>query len=176
MTPPMTPREKVRQIIDDALNSAIPEPWEVANHAADRVLTALASGSGDHAELEVVAWRVQDLILPQQTFTTDEAYARHRADYRYEGEVTATVEPLVTAASAEARMRELRSAYCAAESEAMTLRKRAAEAERKLAEAVSVLGEIAKGEAPPEQHGHYLAHRQAVDAARTFLSKDAERG
>lgn len=36
-------------------------------------------------------------------------------------------------------------------------------------EAVTVLTEIAKGETPPEQHGHYLAHRQAVKAARTFL-------
>lgn len=49
---------------------------------------------------------------------------------------------------------------------------RRTEAERKLAEAVSVLREIARGEAPPEQHGHYLAHRQAVDAARNLLSKE----
>ena len=51
---------------------------------------------------------------------------------------------------------------------------RATEAERKLAEAVSVLREIAKGETPPEQHGHYLAHRQAVDAARAFLSEERQ--
>lgn len=40
-------------------------------------------------------------------------------------------------------------------------------------EAVTVLTEIAKGETPPEQHGHYLAHRQAVKAARTFLQSIA---
>ncbi len=51
MTHPLTPHEKVRQIVDCALNSAIPEPWEVANHATDAIITALASGSGDHAEL-----------------------------------------------------------------------------------------------------------------------------
>lgn len=46
----------------------------------------------------------------------------------------------------------------------------------RLDEAVLILTGIAKGEVPPEQHGHYLAHRQAVKAARTFLSKEAERG
>lgn len=63
-----------------------------------------APSNANASGLEVVAWRIEDLILPQTTFTTDEAYAHHRDVYRYEGEVTATVEPLVTAASAQARI------------------------------------------------------------------------
>ncbi|QTC88060.1 hypothetical protein [Brevundimonas pondensis] len=140
----MTPREKVAAVVLDAAAEYLVQQYGASHgldHEVDRtrimsaipndaILNALASGSGDHAELEVVGWMIEDLILPQQTFTTDDDYARHRAAYRYEGEVTATVEPLVTAASAEARMTELRSAYCAAESDAMTLRKRATQAER----------------------------------------------
>lgn len=33
-------RDTIRSIVEDALNSAIPEPWEVADHAADRILAA----------------------------------------------------------------------------------------------------------------------------------------
>ncbi len=32
------PSEEIRRIIDDALNSAIPEPWEVSAHATQRIL------------------------------------------------------------------------------------------------------------------------------------------
>lgn len=32
------------------------------------------------------------------------------------------------------------------------------------------LDEIARGEVPPDQHGHYLAHREAVRRAREAMS------
>lgn len=43
MTEPAVPGvEGIRRIIDDALNSAIPEPWEVSAHAAQRILDLFA--------------------------------------------------------------------------------------------------------------------------------------
>ena len=33
---------QIRQIVDDALNSAIPESWEVADHATKRILAAVS--------------------------------------------------------------------------------------------------------------------------------------
>lgn len=48
------------------------------------------------AEGGAVAWMIEDLILPQTTFTQDGGYARRRAEYRYEGEETARVTPLFT--------------------------------------------------------------------------------
>lgn len=38
--------------------------------------------------------------------------------------------------------------------------------EAKLEIALAALNEIALGVAPPQQHGHYLAHRAAVKLAR----------
>jgi len=35
----------IRQIVEDALNSPIPEPWEVAEHATQRILAAIGAGS-----------------------------------------------------------------------------------------------------------------------------------
>lgn len=38
------------------------------------------------------------------------------------------------------------------------------------------LSEIARGETPPEQNGHYLAHRQAVKVARAALASQDQGG
>jgi len=38
-------REAIRKIIDDAVNSAIPEPWEVIDHATDQILALFSSPS-----------------------------------------------------------------------------------------------------------------------------------
>lgn len=43
-----------------------------------------------------------------------------------------------------------------------------------LREASALLTEIAKGEVGPERHGHYLAHRRAVNSARTFLARNGK--
>ena len=37
--PGLPSEEEIRQIIDAALNSAIPEPWEVSAHATQRILS-----------------------------------------------------------------------------------------------------------------------------------------
>ena len=44
-----------------------------------------------------------------------------------------------------------------------------------VSDALAVLTTIAGAETPPQQHGHYLAHRTAVKAARTFLASRTER-
>jgi hypothetical protein len=36
-------RDQIKSIVEDALNSAIPEPWEVADFATDRIFAALAA-------------------------------------------------------------------------------------------------------------------------------------
>jgi len=186
MTHPLTPREKVRQIIEDALNSAIPEPWEAANHATDRVFTALASGSGDHAEL---ADRLMNVSL-------------HWKDADQEREEASRAITTLLAENAALRAEKdvleverigLRSAIFGSHEYDPALRHgnfiemaratedarrgavaRATEAERKLAEAVG--------------HGRRLLYlvdggpstgtvvHEWREAARTFLSKEAERG
>ncbi|MCX7585068.1 hypothetical protein [Phenylobacterium sp. 58.2.17] len=40
---PMPSREEVARIVDDAVNSAIPEPWEVVEHATSRLLSLFSS-------------------------------------------------------------------------------------------------------------------------------------
>ena len=44
-----------------------------------------------------------------------------------------------------------------------------------VSDALAVLTTIAGAETPPQQHGHYLAHRTAVKAARAFLASRTER-
>lgn len=77
MTPPMTPREKVARIIDpaaflfttDELMKGDTSQYD-ALRKADAVLTALASGSGDHAELarlaEAASLHNEDAILTEK--------------------------------------------------------------------------------------------------------------
>jgi hypothetical protein len=36
--------DAIRGIVEDALNSALPEPWEVAEHATQRILAAIGAG------------------------------------------------------------------------------------------------------------------------------------
>lgn len=186
-------------------------PGEVVTWAEIKRRTALASGSGDHAEL---AKRLR---------------ASKRNRHGIYGRVLVNPDGPAAAASLEALLAEnaalraeavgLREHRINADMLVSSLKADKAEAERKLAEAedentrwlfrmadiressgigvkpmlgevpgalramrerldeaVLILTGIAKGEVPPEQHGHYLAHRQAVKAARTFLSKEAERG
>lgn len=47
----------------------------------------------------------------------------------------------------------------------------AAQALHLLGEAEKALEEIADGKLPPDQHGHYLAHRKCVSVARAALDK-----
>jgi hypothetical protein len=162
MTHPLTPREKVRQIIDGALNSAIPEPWEVANHATDAILTALASGSGDHAELA----RLADI-----------------ADWMADGDPGANGSVLLSASVASEHAADLKAilaenaALRAERDDYFGMANRSEDAwhkaERKLAEAVGLLR---------EWMGTWFVDADSreenaiADDTRKFLSKEAERG
>jgi len=50
--------DAIRGIVEDALNSAIPEPWEVAEHATQRILAAIGAGGQAVASLDDVAARM----------------------------------------------------------------------------------------------------------------------
>ena len=51
-------REAIRSIIDDAMNSAIAEPWEVAAHATDRILSVL--GAKPTVAIRPLEWEEDD--------------------------------------------------------------------------------------------------------------------
>lgn len=250
MTPPMTPREKVARVIAAELCRQDEDPemtpegvefspgdglcWNYIDQGlfdfgqcADAILTALASGSGDHADhsggatnmvdhdgLEVLAWAFK--------LASDDTWDVCLTDPRCDTSDFSAVEPLVTAASAEALLAEnaaLRAANDVLEVERIGLRSaifgshdydpalrhgnfiemvcttedarkgalnRATEAERKLAEAVGLMGAFA---AEADRQDGVRDYRdgdvQIVDCripisafrrARIFLSKEAERG
>ena len=199
MTPPMTPREKVGPSLDELLRQAVetmkswtPEQreahfeaqkkaWVAAEMAfgdeGTRVITALASGSGDHEELEYYGYRA---------FNAGIGFCHLVAN---PGPNDTNPEPLVTAASAEALLAE--NAALRAERDGMVeevsrsqARLHAAtEAGRKLAEAVGLLEDLSSwftvhpgsGRAWSVPSGD-LGADDAVNAVRAFLSKEAERG
>ena len=43
----MVTLDEIQRIVDDALNSAISEPWEVSRHAAERILALTATASAE---------------------------------------------------------------------------------------------------------------------------------
>jgi len=143
MTHPLTPREKVAEIIDGALNSAIPEPWEVANHATDAILTALASGSGDHAELA----RLADLLdlyaaAREDEFTVEDVQLIDRGS----GLISALLAEI--AALREKVRTEIKLSvdnYVRATARATEAERKLAEADRKVEDLTSALRSIAEG-------------------------------
>jgi len=159
MTHPLTPHEKVRQIVDCALNSAIPEPWEVANHATDAIITALASGSGDHAELARLA---DDL----------RKFEHHAVGSLKIGmdEVRRIIAACDAHAALLAENAALRTAVEIRDGHINRLIDQATEAERKLAEAVELLKQ-ALGDMDRRVITAETANR--IDY---FISKEAERG
>ena len=77
---------------EDGLNGAIEQ--RVIGHRA--VIEATRAEDKAREDAQPVRWLIEDLILPQETVTDNEAYAQRRAEYRYEGEATARVRPLYT--------------------------------------------------------------------------------
>lgn len=179
MTHPLTPREKVRQIIDGALNSAIPEPWEVANHATDAILTSLASGSGDHAELARLAeWRDRLRADPGRAAHFGSPYAdkpMHNGRTYWNSDLAEDITTLIAEVAA---LRGERDAYfgMANRSEDAWLK-----AERKLAEAMGLherAAELMRQCTDPERfEGASTLNVYAnMRAWLSDLSKEAERG
>lgn len=182
MTPPMTPREKVARAIQAHDNDHVPDGYanglsdEVSDwsaYLADRVLTALASGSGDHAELARLAAEANQPMPAKRRA----GWWRRKA--RFEAAFTPSVCSALLAENAA-----LLDYGKSAAKEALEYRVRATEAEHKLAEAVGLLGKIAEhkpfGDGSEYRTdyriGHDNAGSYAADLARSFLSKEAERG
>ena len=90
---------------EDGLNRAIEQ--RVIGHRA--VIEATRAEDKAREDAQPVRWLIEDLILPQETVTDNEAYAQRRAEYRYEGEATARVTPLYThsAAPSADKLREV---------------------------------------------------------------------
>lgn len=177
---PITPREKVTRLIDDA-----PE-HQTADESADAIITALASGSGDHAELAKELRRADEY----QPLGHDGWKA---AD---------AIEDLLAENAALRAARDDASASCTAWSRTVGemasigegWKERCVEAERKLAEAVGLLSEVADefGCTIEQYHkngphwtsadgemfdvGVILDREPIIERIRTFLNKEAERG
>lgn len=235
MTHPLTPREKVARIVAAELYrqgygeyitleevpfdrgelcwSYIDQGLFDFGQCADAILTALASGSGDHAELARLAeaatkgpwvckegstsypecddkdfWSVVLSPAGKEIVTLHERYASKsddRGDYDFDAAFIAAANP----ATVLALLAEI-SALRAERDDYFGMANRSEDAwhkaERKLAEAVGLLEPFAK--LADEEGGYREDDRLAwglntadinwgdLRAARTFLSKEAERG
>lgn len=189
MTPPMTPREKLSQTIRRAIGNARVSV-EQADFAADRVLTALASGSGDHAELAEIATRCEEHWLsgPQEegaigvvvrradleSLIAENAALRASASVIEPelGDLEATNADLSRRLTeAERKLSDLREHRITADLLVSTLRTDLNEAERKLAEAVGHMSWMRVF--VPTVWDVTEERLSEIDA---FLSKEAERG
>ncbi|GAA0768621.1 hypothetical protein [Brevundimonas olei] len=237
MTHPLTPREKVARIVDpESFDHPTVHPQHlVARRAvsfsrADAILAALASGSGDHAELA----RLMRLTKRLRGIAFDYIGKADRTTC-IETEAANALEFLLAenaALRAERRNIVSHATLGGTDGDGLSVNEisvritairndmhaRATEAERKLAEAVATLKEIAaiepepfdggldmeairaceecrRYEGHPVQHGICNTHRRPIwdrekhesheekalgyrakSIARTFLSKEAERG
>ncbi|MEN5229031.1 hypothetical protein [Brevundimonas naejangsanensis] len=187
MTHPLTPREKVARIVDPlvfelavALDNAEGEPAALRRDAtemrdmrmseafskADAILTALASGSGDHAELAAKAdrcttgdpWYKDDDLRGRQSF--EQFLPQDRAFI-----AAASPNTVLTLLAENAALRADGEVYQSQADHEFGLRK---EAERKLAEARDWI----RGR---DCECHLIYSSSACDRC-TFLSKEAERG
>ena len=174
MAHPLTPREKVAAVVLDAAASYLIQQYGVSHgldHEVDReriisaipndaILTALASGSGDHAELASLMRLTKrlrgiafDYIGKADRTTCIETEAANAIEFLL-------AENAALRAQSDFYKRDndvlMKNAWVS----------RATEAERKLAEAVSVMDQIREA----------VSISKARDLARTFLSKEAERG
>lgn len=165
MTPPMTPREKVTRLIDDA-----PE-HQTADELADAILTALASGSGDHAELAKAIERLLPISIHETPDYAEVSFGGCQAQ-------AMTMEPETWLALNQlpaliAENAALRGANYIQSQDMIISDARATEAERKLAEEVGRSDDLLKA---LEWYGEQarlarLIHSEG-DAGRHALADD----
>lgn len=181
MTHPLTPREKVAAaIIDSGVNigtSTWPDDIQVdALRLADAILTALASGSGDHAELARLAeWRDRLRADPGRAAHFGSPYAdkpMHNGRTYWNSDLAEDITTLIAEVAA-LRGENDRLAFETDDATLAALQSRATEAERKLAEAVELLREW-MGTWFVDADGR--GENAIADDTRKFLSKEAERG
>lgn len=170
MTPPMTPREKVARIVDpaaflfstDELVKGDTSQYD-ALRKADAILTALASGSGDHAELARLRAHIENLKLRPGHHVRFGTPSVSQIDDYWNRELATDLEALLAEIAA---LRAERNAYrSAADLEA----KSSDEAERKLAKA--------EAEVQRWKSAYDIAHEQATEngsAAGALRGKLAE--
>lgn len=209
MTHPLTPREKVAQIIKEKVSgphftdpSFFVEMEQDRFAAADAILTALASGSGDHAELakrvaegqrlqkgpytskgvyrhdDIAALLAENAALRAAKSQNEDDWAENLAELRAESQ-----RHLLRATEAELALSEHR---ITADLLVSSLKADRAEAERKMAEAVG-LKHLTDDQifAAINAAVTITRDRNGVDNGavcispekfRTFLNKEAERG
>ncbi len=189
----MSPREKVAKCIIGPRNP-VPDSskftlyqlrqvkWNAASEseksdalwAADAILTALASGSGDHSELEYYGYRAFNAGIGCCHLVANP------------GPNDTNPEPLVTAASSKALLAEnaaLRGSLTKAndgfeeyERKFYLEQDAREEAERKLAEAVATLKEIAEIEPQPFDGGLDVAAIRTCDECQRYAGHPVQRG
>lgn len=170
MTHPLTPREKVDCVACEGRPSPENNPCAVCGR------TALASGSGDHAELIERVREVADDCLDAKDggIIFGGTVAReHGADLEVLLAENAALRESIS--RHDRQVSGMLRARLAAEN-------RATEAERKLAEAEGLLRDLASWFDGSAYNGAWVIRSgdlgvdDAICAARTFLSKEAERG
>jgi len=177
LTHPLTPREKVARIISGAEvrveYDSVGRQYAFVRDAvgtADTILTALASDSGDHAELVLMANAALEICSDDVLVVggTRRIHADNIILYVKNG-----VDALL-AEIAALREKEMTWIKVAERSQEDRIRAdaRATEAERKLAEAVGLLREWSNRD--PQLPGLGLLRLQ--QRTDHFLSKEAERG
>lgn len=188
MTPPMTPREKV----------VFKQPCEHCQRMTTVDLTALASGSGDHAELARLAEAATEMVAARDALTAHSSTWKRldKATVAYSNAIN-RIEPatvlalLAENAALRSQSENARTVVAWANNSLFgscgyfhgepfdglhlarpieALKSRATEAERKLAEAVGHVEQLV-------DRLHSIRDSSIVlIAARNFLSKEAERG
>ncbi len=174
MTHPLTPHEKVARIVDPKAfdHPAVHPQHLVARRAvsfskADAILTALASGSGDHAELARLAeaaapyWHAANLACGGNPIAVDLVAP-------FVGAMSPAVCSALLAENAALRasLTKANDGFEEYERKFYLEQDAREEAERKLAEADKVIREISET----------AQITRVRHLARTFLSKEAERG
>jgi len=184
MIHPLTPREKVAELIYDRLGMGS-ENSSVEQVSAD-IVAALASGSGDHAELT----RLADDVRNSTALMASTASVRMDV---WQDHSTAALKSADAIEALTAEVAALRGAKWEVQHvdtmNDMVLmgmarddaEARATEAERKLAEADGLLIELADAPQPKDTGGRFFRAMSSINAyvARLNagkLSKEAERG
>lgn len=171
MTHPLTPREKVIEQLSHMARgkNTLYGSRVVAQMAIDH-LTALASGSGDHAELALNAKAAQTWALG--IYENREQAAR-RSTF-IDSDLPATVLALLAEnAALRDSVVKANDGFEEYERKFYLAEDRATEAERKLAEAVGLLREwMGTWFVDADSRGESAI----ADDTRKFLSKEAERG
>lgn len=155
----LTPRENLMRPIAGIENRTAQEVFDIMSDRFRAHLTALASGSGDHAELARLAEAaIASGVDGRLPATSSELSAFSAAAN------PATVLALISEIAA------LNDYGRSVAKEALGYRDRATEAERKLAEAVGLLGEALN------EMDRRVITAETANRIDYFLSKEAERG